>query len=512
MTAKEKMTAPIASVGADVEQSSSNKLTNQSIADLPGKGNLQATNNAENTAKSANKKNPDDLETVSMMELYDTAYPPKLPIIDGLLYNGTYLFVGSPKIGKSFFMAQIGYHVSKGIPLWGFSVRQGTVLYLALEDDYARLQKRLSQMFGMEGSENFYFATKSKSLNDGLEKQLVTFVTEHKDARLIIIDTLQKVREVGGDKFSYASDYEIVTKLKAFSDKYGICFLVVHHTRKMESSDSFDMISGTNGLLGAADDQLASQNTVHPKEDRVFSVRELMKIMTIPDEFKWVNFSLEELNALPEKNKKALLKKEEIKIRQSIGEAVPTNIFFQIAENIKNFMEQEHFTTAIINKTIENYKLEDAENLIKFIQNNPINLGNASLARIAELTNSKRENNAAYYTNKFILNEIFKELPSIEKDVITILEPSVGIGNFLPFIFKKYEETKEVNIDVVDIDGRNLEILRQKMALSERQMEYFSSAEYRKFYQIARNYQTRSLNVDATSVFFYGVLKEGCNG
>ena len=99
-------------------------------------------------------------------------------------------------------------------------------------------------------------------------------------------------------------------------------------------------------------DQLASQNTVHPKEDRVFSVRELMKIMTIPDEFKWVNFSLEELNALPEKNKKALLKKEEIKIRQSIGEAVPTNVFFQIAENIKKFMEQEHFTTAIINKTI----------------------------------------------------------------------------------------------------------------------------------------------------------------
>ena len=117
MTEKEKMTAPIASVGADVEQPSSNKLTNQSIADLPGKGNLQATNNAENTAKSANKKNTDDLETVSMMELYDTAYPPKLPIIDGLLYNGTYLFVGSPKIGKSFFMAQIGYHISKGLPL-----------------------------------------------------------------------------------------------------------------------------------------------------------------------------------------------------------------------------------------------------------------------------------------------------------------------------------------------------------------------------------------------------------
>ncbi len=71
MTAKEKMTAPIASVGADVEQPLENLKTNQSIADLPGKGNLQATNKAENTAKSANKKNPDNLETVSMMELYD---------------------------------------------------------------------------------------------------------------------------------------------------------------------------------------------------------------------------------------------------------------------------------------------------------------------------------------------------------------------------------------------------------------------------------------------------------
>ena len=253
MTAKEKMTAPIASVGADVEQPSSNKLTNQSIADLPSKGNLQATNNAENTAKSANKKNQDDLETVSMMELYDTAYPPKLPIIDGLLYNGTYLFVGSPKIGKSFFMAQIGYHISKGLPLWGFSVRQGTVLYLALEDDYARLQRRLSGMFGVECADNLYFATQAKTLNEGLDRQLEEFLKEHTDARLIIIDTLQKVREVGGDRYSYSSDYEIVTKLKSFSDKYGICLLVVHHTRKLESEDSFDMISGTNGLLGAAD-------------------------------------------------------------------------------------------------------------------------------------------------------------------------------------------------------------------------------------------------------------------
>lgn len=127
------------------------------------------------------------------------------------------------------------------------------MLYLALEDDYARIQSRLSKMFDVESSDNFYFATKSKTLNGGLEQQLTKFVVEHKDVNLIIIDTLQRIKEIGGEKFSYANDYEIVTKLKAFSDAHNICLLLVHHTRKMDSNDSFDMISGTNGLLGAAD-------------------------------------------------------------------------------------------------------------------------------------------------------------------------------------------------------------------------------------------------------------------
>lgn len=207
-------------------------------------------------------------------------------------------------------------------------------------------------------------------------------------------------------------------------------------------------------------DLLASQNTVHPEEDRVFSIRELMKMMTIPSDFRWMDQSLEELNALEMKSKTELLKKEEIKIRQSIGEAVPTEIFYQIACNIKAFMEQEHFTNAMIRKTIKELQLWKTENLMQFISDNPQNLGGASLARIAELANSKRENNAAYYTNKYIVNEIYKRLPDFEKDEINILEPSVGVGNFLPFIFKKYEAMKRVNIDVADVDKSNLQILK----------------------------------------------------
>lgn len=269
MITKEKATAPVSSVGADGKQPLS-KANKKSIAELPAKGNLQATESCP--VQSEKVLTNDELQTVSMTELYDTVYPPKIPIVDGLIYAGTYLFVGAPKVGKSFFMAQLGYHENMGMELWNYPVRKGMVLYLALEDDYARLQKRLSRMFGMESSENFYFATQSKNLNEGLEEQLNRFVKEHTDARLIIIDTLQKVREVGGDKFSYASDYEIVTKLKAFSDAHGICLLVVHHTRKMESSDSFDMISGTNGLLGAADGAFVMQKEKRTDNKAVLEV------------------------------------------------------------------------------------------------------------------------------------------------------------------------------------------------------------------------------------------------
>lgn len=108
-------------------------------------------------------------------------------------------------------------------------------------------------MFGTESAENLYFSVSAGQLGRGLDEQLARFVAEHSDTKLIIIDTLQKVREVGGDNYSYANDYQIITRLKSFADVHGICLLLVHHTRKQTADDKFDMISGTSGLLGAAD-------------------------------------------------------------------------------------------------------------------------------------------------------------------------------------------------------------------------------------------------------------------
>lgn len=244
MSEEKEMTAPNVSIGVDTEQSSIKQTTNS----IPNRDV-----NFNPFDEFFKKIDPSYMKTVTMQELYQDIYSKKPPVIEGLLYQGTYLFVGSPKIGKSFFMAQLAYHVSTGTPLWDYPVKKGTVLYLALEDDYRRLQERMYRMFGTDSTENLYFSVSSKPLGNGLTDQLSGFIREHPDTTLVIIDTLQKIREMDSDSYSYAKDYEIINQLKQFSDSWGICLLLVHHTRKQKSSDNFDMISGTNGLLGCAD-------------------------------------------------------------------------------------------------------------------------------------------------------------------------------------------------------------------------------------------------------------------
>ena len=249
--AKEK-TALATSVGAD-ERQSFQTYNNDIITTVNPEINYPDENIDEIYRQFQRMNDPAYLHTVSMNELYETVYQSRPPVIGGLLYSGTYLFAGAPKIGKSFFMAQLAYHVSTGQKLWDYDVRQGTVLYLALEDDYQRLQERMFRMFGVDGTDSLHFAVYAKQLGAGLDEQLEKFIRDHPDTRLIIIDTLQKIREVGGEAYSYANDYEIVGKMKQFADKHGLCVLLVHHTRKQQAGDRFEMISGTTGLLGCAD-------------------------------------------------------------------------------------------------------------------------------------------------------------------------------------------------------------------------------------------------------------------
>ncbi len=206
-------------------------------------------------------------------------------------------------------------------------------------------------------------------------------------------------------------------------------------------------------------DQLASQNTIHPSDDRVFSIRELMMMMTVPYSFKWVEEDLETLNQLSLAKKRAFLKKEEIKIRQSLGEAVPTVIFQDIAKKIAAVLRHPPINTAKIKKIVKEYGLADVEKLKGFIMQNDMSLSAATLGKIAELANTSRTDNAAFFTSKTLITEMMKALPNADQQTVRILEPSVGVGNFIPLILKKFEG-KVIILDVVDIDEHSLEIAK----------------------------------------------------
>jgi len=209
-------------------------------------------------------------------------------------------------------------------------------------------------------------------------------------------------------------------------------------------------------------DIFASQATIHPKDNRVLSVRELMRIMSVPESFNWVAMSLNELNKLSEEEKRKILKKEEINIRQSLGEAVPTIIFNSIARNLKSKFKSIKRTENQIKKIIDDKKLDIEENLKDFIKENVKgDLSYAELAKIVELSNAQRLKHAAYYTRQDICFTIIKDLPDASKfEKLSILEPSVGAGNFIPLLIEKYKTVKEVEIDVIDIDKNAIDVLK----------------------------------------------------
>lgn len=128
---------------------------------------------------------------------------------------------------------------------------QGTALYLCLEDSRIRIQNRLYEMTD-EPTEHLHFALLANSIGSGLEEQIERFISEHRDTRIIFIDTLQKVRSDSPES-TYATDYKELSVLKSIADKCSVALILVHHLRKTKDADPFNMISGTTGLSGCVD-------------------------------------------------------------------------------------------------------------------------------------------------------------------------------------------------------------------------------------------------------------------
>lgn len=213
---------------------------------------LQSESNENQNSGKENSMKKEKIKTIDGQTLLDMQLPKIRFVVDSLLPQGLHILAGAAKTGKSWLLLLLSLRVAQGKPFWNLQTEKGTVLSLCLEDSLNRIQQRLMDLTE-EAPDNLHFATLSKSLSDGLCEQIEEFITEHPDTNLVIIDTLQKVRENSGESNLYATDYKDIGLLKNLADKYRIAVVVVQHLRKQFDSDPHNMVTGSTGLLGAAD-------------------------------------------------------------------------------------------------------------------------------------------------------------------------------------------------------------------------------------------------------------------
>jgi Fe2+ or Zn2+ uptake regulation protein len=192
-------------------------------------------------------------------ELEQMVFPEPRWAVKGILAEGLSILGGRPKIGKSWLALALGAAIASGGEALGqIPADAGDVVYLALEDNKRRLHERMQRiMQGEPWPERLHLANGWPKTDDGGLDLLDEWCEAHPDARLVIVDTLQRIRPVrSGRGDLYAEDYRIGQDLKALADSRGIAVLVVHHLRKMDSDDPLELLSGTLGLPGAADSVL----------------------------------------------------------------------------------------------------------------------------------------------------------------------------------------------------------------------------------------------------------------
>ena len=178
-------------------------------------------------------------------------------VINSYLPEGLGLLVGKPKVGKSWLALDWAIAVAAGGAALGvIDVEPGDALYLALEDNQRRLKDRLLQALqGQPQPERLHIATEWPRLNVGGAEEIDAWCKSVERPRLVVVDVFGKVRPTrSGKENLYDSDYQALAPLKKIADERQLAVLALHHlSKRADSDDPFDAVSGTNAMTGAAD-------------------------------------------------------------------------------------------------------------------------------------------------------------------------------------------------------------------------------------------------------------------
>lgn len=201
-------------------------------------------------------------ESINAQELRAKHFDPVVWAVPGFVPAGFTILGGGPKVGKSLMALHLGLGIATGRQVLGsIDVEQGDVLYLALEDTQRRLQDRInmSDFSDSEDLSRLTLTTQVPRQHEGGLEYIEWWLDEHKNARLVIIDTLQKFRKQLTSKGNmYGEDYDVIAQIKGAADKRNVAFLALHHLKKMNAKeellgDWINQFSGSAGLSGSAD-------------------------------------------------------------------------------------------------------------------------------------------------------------------------------------------------------------------------------------------------------------------
>jgi phage/plasmid primase-like uncharacterized protein len=201
-------------------------------------------------------------DLITAADLCAKHFNPVRWIVPGLLPAGLTILAGAPKTGKSWFALDLAIAGATGGAVLGkVQVDPGDVLYLALEDNQRRLKSRLLKRLGGESApDNLELATQWARLDQGAVDRLKEWLIGHPAARLIVIDTLARIRPPSNAKNNtYESDYAVGVELLQLAAEYNVAIVLVHHTRKGEADDPLELISGSTGLTGGVDNVMVLQ-------------------------------------------------------------------------------------------------------------------------------------------------------------------------------------------------------------------------------------------------------------
>jgi len=221
------------------------------------RGNLeQAMTLLENAQRLKAGDTGQEIQTFTAPELAAMELPEPNYVVDELITEGSAIIAGSPKIGKSWLVLGLCIAVAAGGRALGhLGTDAGDVLYLALEDNQRRLKHRMMTVLnGAAPPERLEFHTDWPRMGDGAITALEDWLSNHLTARLIVIDTLAKIRQRRPrNEDPYDWDHKTMSRITDLAAQHQIAILVVHHQRKLQAEDWIENLSGTTGLSGGAD-------------------------------------------------------------------------------------------------------------------------------------------------------------------------------------------------------------------------------------------------------------------